>query len=145
MVGNKNKIKILHNHLLFFELIVMSSSSPPPSDQHITVLFETPQSTLADISPTSSSSGTPHKKALKDCTWVDIAVSAEAANPCVRKPKRHEILASVPCSRLVSIETTPAVSLLLDDLRKLGIKLSASKYRSLSKLNLCRAIVAAKG
>ena len=123
----------------------MSSSSPPPSDQHTTVLFETPQSTLADISPTSSSAGTPHKKALKDCTWVDIAVSAEATNSCVRKPTKYETLASVPCSRLVSIGNTPAVNLLLDDLRKLGAKLSVPEYRSLSKLNLCHAIVSAKG
>ena len=122
----------------------MSPSSPPSSDQHTTV-FETPQRALANISPTNSSTDTQQKKATENCIWEDIFVSAESTNPCVRKPSKNAPVASVPCSRLVSIRNIPTVALKLNDLQKLGARLGVPNSRRLCKYDLCNVIVAAKG
>eukprot|EP00957_Ditylum_brightwellii_P196748 14990274-Ditylum_brightwellii.AAC.1 len=66
-------------------------------------------------------------------------------NHCVRQTKKGEHLSNVPCSRLVLIGSMSPVGMPLNGMRKFASKHDIPGCRRMNKLNLCQAIVVAKG
>eukprot|EP00957_Ditylum_brightwellii_P200211 15262259-Ditylum_brightwellii.AAC.1 len=90
-----------------------------------------------------TSTGT--SKWLDICTWIDVVVSTTDRNPCVRGTKKGKMLLNVPYSCLVLIGSMSPVGMPLDGLQKFASKHGIPRCQCMKKLNLCQAIVVAKG